>query len=74
MSETKLPGSGGDLKPGSQSISPNHFTSNTAARVMELRKAGHDIVTHRRFDESIRGRRHNVAEYVLVIEPGVRHG
>lgn len=109
MSDKNLPGELYDqLEPGSQSISPNHFTANPAAsensaasqrqrilswlrnvgplttlqarkqldvlhpaaRVMELRKAGHDIVTHRRFDESIRGRRHNVAEYVLVIEPG----
>jgi|GEM_PF-3201535 len=57
MDVKEKPGSDGDPKPGSQSsIALNHFTSNTAARVMELRKAG------------------NVAEYVLVIEPGVRHG
>jgi hypothetical protein len=54
MSDKNLPGELYDqLEPGSQSsIALNHFTSNTAARVMELRKAG------------------NVAEYVLVIEPG----
>lgn len=37
-----------------------------AARVMELRKAGHNIVTHRRKDSDTAGRTHSVAEYVLL--------
>ncbi|WP_152206800.1 helix-turn-helix domain-containing protein [Marinobacter changyiensis] len=39
-----------------------------AARVMELRKGGHNIVTHRRQDADSAGRLHSVAEYVLMPE------
>ena len=112
MSDKNLPGELYDqLEPGSQSISPNHFTANTAAsdnsaasqrarilealrhgplttqearreldvmhpaaRVQELREQGHSIVTHWTWDETRRGRKHRMAQYVLVIEPGVRHG
>jgi hypothetical protein len=41
-------------------------TMHPAARVMELRKAGHNIVTHRRKDTDSAGRVHQVAEYVLM--------
>lgn len=36
-----------------------------AARVMELRKRGHNIVTNRLTEEDVTGRPHRVAEYVL---------
>ena len=37
-----------------------------AARVIELRGKGYDIVTHWRVDEDSTGRAHRVAEYVLM--------
>jgi hypothetical protein len=37
-----------------------------AARVMELRKHGHNIITNRRKDADSEGRLHSVAEYVLM--------
>lgn len=37
-----------------------------AARVMELRKRGYNIVTSRREDADSEGRLHRVAEYVLL--------
>ena len=36
-----------------------------AARVMELRKQGHNIVTNWRIEEDVTGKRHRIAEYVL---------
>ena len=37
-----------------------------AARVMELRKSGYKIITRWRWDADSEGRRHRVAEYVLM--------
>lgn len=37
-----------------------------AARVMELRKHGYNIITNRRKDADSEGRLHRVAEYVLM--------
>lgn len=42
-----------------------------AARVMELRQAGHKIITLRRKDTDTAGRSHSVAEYVLMSGGGV---
>lgn len=42
-----------------------------AARVMELRKHGYNIITNRRKDADSQGRSHRVAEYVLM--PGCCH-
>jgi len=39
-----------------------------AARVMELRQAGHNIATHWRTDHNGRGRPHRVASYVLLVD------
>ena len=113
MSDKNLPGELYDqLEPGSQSISPNHFTANTAAsdnsaasqrqrilawlmagltlstqearrsldvmhpgmRICELRKLGYPIHTHWTTEETVPGRKHRMARYVLLIESGVRNG
>ena len=37
-----------------------------AARVMELRADGYNIITHNRQDADVTGTRHQVAEYVLM--------
>lgn len=37
-----------------------------AGRVLELRKSGHNIVTHWRVDQTPEGNSHRVAEYVLL--------
>jgi len=37
-----------------------------APRVLELRRMGHKIVTHRRYDRDITGRNHYQGEYVLM--------
>jgi len=37
-----------------------------APRVLELRRMGYNIVTHRRYDQDITGRKHYQAEYVLM--------
>lgn len=37
-----------------------------AARVMELRKRGYKIITNRQEDNDTAGRKHRVAEYVLM--------
>jgi Helix-turn-helix domain len=43
-------------------------------RVMELRRLGFNILTYWRSEESLRGKVHRVALYVLASESGVRHG
>lgn len=44
-----------------------------AARVMELRGLGFNIITHRAWEESDAGQEHRVARYVLLAEQGGRH-
>jgi hypothetical protein len=41
-----------------------------AARVMELRQSGTNIITHWRVEETQPGRKHRVAEYVLLSGTG----
>ncbi len=58
------------LKAGNRltTLYARHYlnTMHPAGRVMELRRAGHNIVTHRRKDTDSAGRVHQVAEYVLM--------
>ncbi|PHS26840.1 MAG: hypothetical protein COA83_02140 [Methylophaga sp.] len=37
-----------------------------APRILELRRMGHNIITHRRYERDITGRNHYQAEYELI--------
>lgn len=41
-----------------------------APRILELRRAGHRIITHRRYKRDITGRNHYQAEYVFMAGGG----